>query len=89
MDQNNFYQVIRDIVQNELKKSNLQTGQWHLGTINQVKTSKLLSVFVDGSTTAQDIPCNPDVTFTAGSKVFVLYVNGDTKNKFVPFKRGI
>lgn len=89
MTNEELIQVITSIIQNELKNANLQTGQWHLGTVSQVKTSKMLSVFVDGSTTAQDIPCNPDVTFAVGSKVFVLYVNGDTKNKFVPFKRAI
>lgn len=89
MTNDELINIISTVVQNELKKSNLHNGQWHLGTVDQVKTSKLLSVFVDGSTTAQDIPCNPDITFTVGSRVFVLYVNGDTKNKFIPFKRGI
>ncbi|OPH47629.1 hypothetical protein BC351_10595 [Paenibacillus ferrarius] len=89
MENKEFIALIENIIDNKLKELNLLTGQWNLGTVVQVKNAKLLSVYVNGSQTPQDIPCNPDVTFSVGSKVFVLFINGRSTDKYVPFKRGV
>lgn len=81
--------LVRNIVNTELHNIGLLNGQWHVGKVASVVNSKMLSIYLDGSTTAQNIPCNPDVTFSAGNYVFVLFINGDSKNPFVPFKRAI
>lgn len=84
-----FIEVVQNIVRTELNNAGLYNGQWHLGTVDAVVSTSTLKVFVDGSIVSQQVPCNPDVTFSQGDKVFVLFVNGDSKNKFIPFKRGI
>jgi hypothetical protein len=89
MTEQQFYDAVRKIVYQILTKEKLLQSEWHLGTVESVIDSKTLSVYVDGSTTPQAIPCNPDVTFNVGDEVFVLFVNNDSRNKFVPFKRGV
>jgi hypothetical protein len=84
-----FFESMKMLIHQELKKERLLIGEWHNGKVESVISSKLLSVYVDGSTTPQKIPCNPDVTFAAGDEVFVQFINRDTKNKFVPYKRGV
>lgn len=89
MTEQQFYDVVKKIVYQILIKEKLLQSEWHLGKVESVIDSKTLSVYVDGSTTPQTIPCNPDVTFNVGDEVFVLFVNNDSRNKFVPFKRGV
>lgn len=88
-DMARFINVVQSIVKTEIQNAGLYLGQWHNGTVEEVISPSRLRVFVDGSMTSQQVPCNPDVLFKSGDKVFVLFVNGDTKNKFIPFKRGI
>ncbi|MCY9598563.1 hypothetical protein PC41400_14420 [Paenibacillus chitinolyticus] len=87
MTNEDFIKAVRQIVQLELKEMKLLNGHWHLGTVNKVKTKTLLSINIDGSSQTQDVPCNPDVIFNDGDLVYVVYVNGDSKSKFVPYKR--
>lgn len=84
-----FYKYVEKIVETVLQNKGLLNGQWHLGTVEQVISPTRLSVFVDGSTVPQTIPCNPKVIFSVGDKVFVLYVNGKSSDKYVPFHRGL
>jgi hypothetical protein len=84
-----FMDKVKKIIYAILRKENILQGQWHMGKVEEVLSNKLLSVYIDGSDEAQKIPCNPDVSFSQEDKVFVLYVNGNSKDKFVPFKRGI
>lgn len=98
-----FIDIVQSIVKAELNRAGLMTGQWHLGTVDEVLTKSVddgqggtieqktgfLKVFVNGSQVSQKIPHNPDVEFNPNDKVFVLFVNGDSKNKFVPFKRSV
>jgi hypothetical protein len=83
------YETIKKIIYQILRKENLFQGEWHNGKVESVISAKLLSVYVDGSTTAQKIPCNPDVTFVIGDEIFVIHVNGDSKNKFALCRRGV
>ncbi|MCY9599131.1 hypothetical protein PC41400_08100 [Paenibacillus chitinolyticus] len=87
MTNEDFIKAVRQIVNIELKENNLAIGHWHLGTVMKVKNKTLLSISINGSATSQDVPCNPDVNFIKGDLVYVVYVNGDSKNKFVPYKR--
>lgn len=84
-----FVDAVTKVVESILRNKGLTNGQWHMGKVEEVLSNKLLSVYIDGSDEAQKIPCNPDVSFSQEDKVFVLYVNGNSKDKFVPFKRGI
>ena len=86
---NKFIEFVQRIVRIELQNAGLQQGQWHIGTVTSIVSSKILQVKIDGSTVAQKVPCNPDITFAVNDPVFVLFVNGDSKNKYIPFKRAI
>lgn len=88
---NQFCNLIRKIVKEELKNNNLLTGDWHLGKVESIVSTSppVLSVLVDGSTIAQKIAYNPTITFTPGQEIFVLFINGDSKNKFALCPRGI
>lgn len=88
-EQRALLDLITNIVQTEIRNLGLLKGQWHLGKVNEVKSDKMLSVFVDGSSQPQNIPCNPDGNFSVGSEVWVVFINGDSKNKFVISRRGI
>lgn len=79
--------AIRKIALNLLQEYNLNTPQWHLGKVQSIVSSYMLNVTVNGSSTVQKIPCNPDINFNVNDEVFVMYMNGDTRAKFVPFKR--
>lgn len=81
--------IIKDIVYMILRNEGLLRGEWNNGVVVGVISASLLSVRVNGSEIIQKIPCNPSVTFAVGDEVFVHFVNGDTKNKFVPYKRGV
>jgi hypothetical protein len=84
-----IYKNIKEIVYTILHNENIFKTDWHLGKVESVISPTLLNVFVDGSNIAQKIPCNPKVQFSAGDEVFVLYINGKSTDKFVPFHRGI
>ncbi|MGD6876760.1 hypothetical protein [Bacillus infantis] len=83
------YQDIENIVYNILNKEKLLNKQWHLGTIDTVISPLKVKVFVDGSDVSQTVSCNPDITFTSGDYVWVLYINGNPRDKFVISKRAI
>lgn len=81
--------LIKEIVYVILKNEGLLRGEWNNGVVESVISPKMLTVKINGSNVAQKVPCNPSVTFEVGDEVFVHFVNGDSKNKFVPYKRGI
>jgi|GEM_PF-3180163 len=81
------FSKIKEIVYGILENEKLLQGEWHLGKINSVISAYELSVFIDGSPTPQTVPCNPNVRFLDNEEVFVIFINGDSKNKFVIAKR--
>ena len=82
--QNDLIKLVNDIVDKKIKKLN---KEWHLGKIDSVVNEYKAYVFVDGSTISQLIPTNPDITFTENDEVFVHFINGNEKSKYVPYKR--
>lgn len=84
-----FLKYVNKIIKQEISKMGLQVGQWHLGKVDSVTSTTKLKVFIDGSTTSQTVSCNPDVTFSIGDYVWVVYINGNPRDKFVLCKRGI
>lgn len=88
-EQDRIINLIKRIVENVLRSYGLLQGEWHHGKVAEVISNKSLRVYVNASNVAQKIPCNPDVVFEVGSEVWVHYVNKDSKNKFVPYKRGV
>lgn len=84
-----LYNLIASIVQTEVRNSGLLNGNWHLGKVESVINSKRLNILVDGSSIPQPIPCNPDVTFSPQDEVIVIFLNGNSKNKFVICRRAI
>lgn len=89
MNDKQFYDFIKNTVEDILAAQGLLTGQWHLGTVDQVISPTKLKVFVDGSDVSQTISCNPDVAFAVGNHVWVIYINGNPRDKFVLSKRAI
>ncbi|OZB98008.1 hypothetical protein [Paenibacillus sp. XY044] len=83
------YKLISEIVRTEIRNLGLLSGEWHLGTVDSIVSTKKINVFIDGSTSSQTIPCNPDVAFKPGDHIYVIFVNGDSKDKFALCKRGI
>lgn len=71
------------LVENKLRKANLIRGEWHIGKIDSIINPYSANVFVDGSTTSQKVPTNPNINFVAGEQVLVVFLNGDSKNKYV------
>lgn len=84
-----LYILIKEIVLTVLHNEKLYKTDWHLGKVEKVISPTMLSVFVDGSNVSQRIPCTPKVSFSVGDEVYVLFVNGKSVDKFVPFHRGI
>ena len=85
----NFIRVIKSIIYTILEDEKILTKEWHVGKVKTVVSTKILEVYVDGNDIAQRIPCNPNVTFSVNDEVFVHFINGDSANKFVPYKRGV
>jgi hypothetical protein len=84
-----FINAVSKIVYSILKKENILIGQWHLGKVESVISAKKISVYVDGSTTPQEIPCNPDITFSVNDEIWVIFINNDSRNKFAISKRAV
>ena len=90
IDQNEkFLKVIKDMVYTILVNENLLRGDWQNGKVKGVISKKMLTVSVNGSSETQNIPCNPDVPFAINDEVFVVNINGDSRNKFVLCRRGV
>ncbi|MFI2856778.1 hypothetical protein ACH6EH_06525 [Paenibacillus sp. JSM ZJ436] len=83
------YKIIAEVVRTEIRNMGLLNGDWHLGKVESVISTSRLNVFVDGATVSQPIPCNPDVTFAPGNEVIVVFLNGNTRDKFVICRRAI
>lgn len=80
-----FVDFITKIVRDEIN----QLKEWHLGEIESVIDTKKVRCFVDGSNLSQIISCNPDIIFNQGDHVWVIFINSDSKNKFVISKRAL
>jgi hypothetical protein len=84
-----LYEIIEKMIYQVLRENRLLFGEWQLGKVAEVISEKRLKVYVNGSDVAQTIPCNPDVMFSVDDEVWVIFVNGDSKNKFVLCKRAV
>jgi hypothetical protein len=84
-----FIEAVQSIVYSVLQNENLLTGEWHNGKVASVIDSKTLTCYIDGSTTAVKVPCNPNITFAVNDEVFVIYCNRNSNNKYVIAKRAI
>lgn len=89
MNDKQIYDKVKEIVLDVMKAEGAFVGQWHLGTVDTIVSPTKLKVFVDGSTVSQTVSCNPDVTFTKGNYVWVVYINGNPRDKFVLSRRAI
>jgi hypothetical protein len=78
-----FLDSVMKVVYKVLRKERLLQSEFHIGKVESVISTNQLSVFVDGSDTAQKIKCNPDITFNVGEQVIVIFINNDPKNKYV------
>ena len=87
--QDYIYKLVSEIVRTEIRNLGLLKGDWHLGKVHSVIDSKKLNVYVDGATVHQPIPCNPDVMFSPQDEVIVIYLNGNSKDKFCLCRRAI
>lgn len=83
------YQQIESIIYNVLNENKLLNNQWHVGKVDSILSPTKLKVFVDGSETSLTVSCNPDITFNVGDYVWVIFINGNPRDKFVISKRAI
>lgn len=83
------YETIKQIIFDILNKEKLLIGNWHLGVVDEVVSQTKLRVIVDNGTTPQLISCNPDITFNVGDNVWVIFINGNARDKFVLSRRAI
>jgi hypothetical protein len=88
-EQQEFYKIIQDVVKSEISNLGLNLGNWQLGIVESVVSPKKLKVFINGAKVSQEVPCNPDVAFAAGDNVFVIFINGDQRNKYVMSRRAL
>ncbi|MGG1663874.1 hypothetical protein [Brevibacillus sp. NRS-1366] len=88
-DKQKLIDYIQEIVYTVLKNENLLQAEWHLGRVESVLSPTMLSVFVDGSTISQKIPCSKRDTYAPNDEIWVQFVNRDSKNKFAKGLRGI
>lgn len=84
--QNNLIKTIKDLVKQELKGLN---NRDHYGRIDSVVDQYKAYVYVDNGTISQLIPTNPNITFSANEEVYVVFINGDEKDKFVLCQKAI
>lgn len=84
-----FINKVKDIVYKILNKHNLLQGNWHLGKVDTVISSTKIKAFVDGSATSQLIAANPDVAFTVGDEIWIIFINNNQKDKYALCRRGI
>lgn len=84
-----IYKLLSEIVRTEIRNLGLLNGDWHLGKVDSVVSNKMLNVLIDGSSTPQPVPCNPDINFSPQDNVIVVYINGNSKDKFVLCKRAV
>lgn len=89
MNQEAIYGLIRKMIQTEISNLGLLQGEWHLGKVDGVVDNKKLHAFIDGSSTSQLIASNPDVSFQPLDEIYVVYINGDSKNKFALCRRAV
>lgn len=80
---------IRQVVHTELDNEGILRGQWHFGVVDTVISPKRLTVFIDGSPTSQEIPCNPNVPFNPQDHIVIIYFNGNSQDKFALCKTGV
>lgn len=78
-----FIKYVQDIVYKVLDKEGVLKKDWHYGIVESVISDNYLNIYVDDSTISQKISCNPNITFNTGDKVYVIFINGDSKDKFV------
>lgn len=89
-DSNNvFVEYIIKIIYKVLRKEKILQSEYRLGKVDTIISPTQLKVFIDGSTTSVTCACNPDVTFSVGDNVFVLFINNNTNNRFVLCKRAV
>lgn len=88
-ESNKLIQIITRIVNQVLAKQGVLQGQWHLGVVESVISTKQLSVYIDGSTVPQKVSANPSVTFSNGDHIWVVFINGNPLDKFAISKRAV
>lgn len=90
MKQDKFISYIQQITLNLLEKLGFLVHEWHLGKVSEINENGTLNVYIDGSTTVTpSVPCNPDIIFAVDDYVWVHYVNRNSQNLFIPYKRNI
>ena len=87
--QDELIQFVRQMIYDILDDERLLQGEWQHGKVAEVISDKMLGIYVNGSTVVQKIPCNPSINFTIGDEVWVVYINRNSKDKFVLSKRGV
>jgi hypothetical protein len=89
MNDKQFHNLMKTMIREELKAQGLLVGQWHLGKVGQIVSTKQLKCYIDGGDVLQTVACNPSVTFAVNDEIWVIYINGNARDKFAISKRAI
>ena len=81
--------IIEKLIYKILDEHKVLQGNWHLGEVTQIISSTKIKAKIDGGEVAQTISCNPDVTFSVGNHIWVIFINGNGRDKFALCKRAI
>jgi hypothetical protein len=82
-----FHRTVERTVMSILRSEGLLNKQWGFGEVEEVISPSKLKVFVNGSTTSHIVPCNPDITFQPDDHVIIVFINGNSNDKFVISRR--
>lgn len=89
MNDKQFHDLIKTMIRDELKAQGLLVGQWHLGKVGQTISTKQLKCYIDGGDALQTVACNPKVTFAVNDEIWVVYINGNPRDKFAICHRAV
>ena len=88
--QGKFIDLIQQIVLKTLEKLGLFQDEWHFGKVESQNANGTLNLYIDGSDyVTREIPCNPNTSFSVNDEVFVHFINRNSYDMFVPYKRQI
>jgi hypothetical protein len=83
-----LYDTIEKMVMKILTEQKVLNSTFLLGKVDQVISESKLRVFINGSTVAQLVNCNPDITFSVGDHVVIANLSRTSSHdKFVISRR--
>lgn len=71
-----------------MRQNSNKLNPWHYGTVASINSNGTLNAYIDGSNEiTPSISYNPDIHFRSGDRIWILYINGNSRNLFAFSKR--